>query len=62
MGRRRTLDAGMIYPPPRDRAGMYAESIQIIRSLITDGTCAFKGQYYQGRYKVCGPTGIPAPY
>ena len=55
------LDAGMIYPPPRDRAGMYAESIQIIRSLITDGTCAFKGQYYQVDTRSVGPLDIPAP-
>ncbi len=55
------IDAGMIYPPPRDRAGMYAEAIQIIRSLITEGTCSFKGQYYQVDTRSVGPLDIPSP-
>lgn len=55
------LDAGMVYPPPRDRAGMYAEAIQIIRSLITEGTCSFDGEYYNIDTKSVGPLDIPAP-
>ena len=55
------LDAGMVYPPPRDRAGMYAEAIQIIRSLITEGTCSFDGEYYKVDTKSVGPLDLPAP-
>ena len=55
------LDAGMVYPAPRDRAGMYAEAIQIIRSLITEGTCSFDGEYYNIDTKSVGPLDIPAP-
>ena len=55
------VDAGMEYPAPRDRAGMYIEAIQIVRSLLTEGTCSFNGNYYQVDAKNLGPVGDNAP-
>ena len=55
------IDAGMEYPVPRDRAGMYIEAIQIVRSLLTEGTCSFSGKYYQVDTKNLGPLGDDAP-
>jgi len=55
------IDAGMEYPVPRDRAGMYIEAIQIVRSLLTEGTCSFSGKYYQVDTKNLGPLGDGAP-
>jgi len=54
-------DAGMEYPVPRDRAGMYIEAIQIVRSLLTEGTCSFNGNYYQVDTKNLGPLGDHPP-
>jgi len=54
-------DAGMKYPVPRDRAGMYIEAIQIVRSLLTEGTCSFNGNYYQVDTKNLGPLGDHPP-
>lgn len=55
------IDAGMEYPVPRDRAGMYIEAIQIVRSLITEGTCSFNGSYYSVNAKNLGPLGDEPP-
>lgn len=55
------IDAGMDYPVPRDRAGMYIEAIQIVRSLITEGTCSFNGNHYSVNAKNLGPLGDEPP-
>ena len=55
------VDAGMEYPAPRDRAGMYIEAIQIVRSLLIEGTCTFSGDYYQVNTRNLGPVGDRAP-
>lgn len=55
------VDAGMEYPIPRDRAGMYIEAIQIVRSLLTEGTCSFEGSYYSVDTKNLGPLGDQSP-
>jgi len=55
------VDAGMEYPVPRDRAGMYIEAIQIVRSLLTEGTCSFNGSYYSVNAKNLGPLGDQPP-
>ena len=55
------IDAGMEYPVPRDRAGMYIEAIQIVRSLLTEGNCSFKGDYYSVDTKNLGPLGDRPP-
>ncbi len=54
-------DAGMEYPVPRDRAGMYIEAIQIVRSLLTEGNCSFDGDYYSVDTKNLGPLGVRPP-
>ncbi|MDG1846595.1 MAG: LLM class flavin-dependent oxidoreductase [Acidimicrobiales bacterium] len=55
------VDSGMDYPLPRDRAGGFIEAIQIIRSLITDGTCDFHGDYYQVSVPKLGPVSDVPP-
>jgi hypothetical protein len=46
---------GMTYPEPRDRAGAFIESVQIVRSLLRDGTCDFSGDYYSVDVTMLGP-------
>ena len=50
------VEAGMAYPEPRERAGAYIESIQIVRSLLHTGACDFEGDYYQVSLADLGPT------
>ena len=40
---------------------MYIEAVQIVRSLLTEGTCSFSGKYYQVDTKNLGPLGDDAP-
>ena len=40
---------------------MYIEAIQIVRSLITEGTCSFNGSYYSVNAKNLGPLGDEPP-
>ncbi len=47
--------AGLDYPAPRDRAGAFIESVQIIRELLHTGTCTFDGHYYQVDVEGIGP-------
>jgi Luciferase-like monooxygenase len=55
------VDAGMSYPEPRDRAGAFVESVQIVRSLMHTGTCEFSGEYYQVAVRDLGPVGDQPP-
>lgn len=52
--------AGMSYPVARDRAGAFIESVQIIRSLLHNGCCSFKGDYYTVEVPKLGPI-CPVP-
>jgi len=47
--------SGLTHPPPAVRAGMFAESAQIIRSLLHDGTCTFHGDHYDIDVPRIGP-------
>lgn len=49
------LAAGMPYPEARDRAGAFIEAVQIVRSLLHEGSCSFAGTYYDVDIKVLGP-------
>jgi alkanesulfonate monooxygenase SsuD/methylene tetrahydromethanopterin reductase-like flavin-dependent oxidoreductase (luciferase family) len=53
--------AGIEYPPAGQRAARYAEAVQIIRRLLTDGSCALDGQHYQVDVPVIGPRAGPPP-
>lgn len=47
--------AGIDYPSAGGRAGRYAEAIQIVRQLLTHGSCSFHGQHYDVEVPVLGP-------
>lgn len=54
------LAAGMTYPEPRDRAGAFIESVQIVKSLLQTHKCAFSGRYYNVDVANIGPV-CPVP-
>ena len=47
--------SGLRYPPPGERAGMYAESAQIVRALLHEGSCSFHGEHYDIEVRALGP-------
>lgn len=47
--------SGLRYPPPGERAGMYAESAQIVRALLHQGACSFHGEHYDIEVPNLGP-------
>lgn len=53
--------ASIEYPSPGDRAGRYAEAIQIVRQLLDEGACSFHGRYYDIEVPVLGPRVDPPP-
>lgn len=53
--------SGLRYPPPGERAGMFAESAQIIRALLHDGACEFHGDHYDIDIPRIGPAAKPPP-
>ncbi len=53
--------AGIAYPPPRDRAGSFIESAQIIRSLLQTGACHFQGRYHSIDISGIGPLSPDPP-
>jgi len=53
--------AGMAYPAPRDRAGAFIESVQIVRSLLHTGASTFDGEYYQIDVLRLGPISDTPP-
>lgn len=53
--------SGLTYPPPGVRAGMFAESAQIVRALLHDGACTFHGEHYDIDVPVIGPRAETPP-
>lgn len=53
--------AGMRYPDPPERAGMFIESAQIVRSLLRTGACQFEGDHYRIDIANIGPVCDPPP-
>jgi len=53
--------AGMVYPSPGLRAGAYAESAEVVRSLIHSGSCHFSGEHYQIDIDMLGPLSPTPP-
>ena len=49
------VGSGLRYPPPGERAGMFAESAQIVRALLHDGACSFHGDHYDIEVPAIGP-------
>jgi alkanesulfonate monooxygenase SsuD/methylene tetrahydromethanopterin reductase-like flavin-dependent oxidoreductase (luciferase family) len=52
--------AGLRYPPPGERAGMYAEAAGIVRTLLHEHACSFHGEHYDIDIPKIGPTLIDA--
>lgn len=53
--------SGIDYPPPPVRAGMYAEAVQIVRSLLHTRRCTFKGDHYDVDVPTLGPAVATPP-
>lgn len=53
--------SGLRYPPPGERAGMYAEAAQIVRCLLHQESCSFHGKHYDIEVPVLGPEVDPPP-
>ena len=53
--------SGLRYPPPGERAAMFAEAAQIVRSLLHTGTCEFHGEHYDIEVPVLGPLSDTPP-
>ena len=51
----------MTYPAPRDRAGAFIESVQIVRQLLHTGSCQFAGDYYSIDVEHLGPVSTSPP-
>jgi alkanesulfonate monooxygenase SsuD/methylene tetrahydromethanopterin reductase-like flavin-dependent oxidoreductase (luciferase family) len=49
------VGAGIVYPPPGDRAGRYAEAVRIVRGLLVDRRVSFHGDYYDIEVSALGP-------
>jgi hypothetical protein len=47
--------SGLRYPPPGERAAMYAESAMIVRALLHEGACSFHGEHYDIEVPMLGP-------
>lgn len=53
--------AGLRYPEPPERAGRFAEAARIVRALLDDGACSFRGEHYDIEVPLIGPRPDPPP-
>ena len=59
--RAETEAAGLVYPAAGERAGRYAEAVQIVRQLFVTGCCSFHGRYYDIEVPKLGPSDRDPP-
>jgi alkanesulfonate monooxygenase SsuD/methylene tetrahydromethanopterin reductase-like flavin-dependent oxidoreductase (luciferase family) len=52
---------GLAWPSPGDRAGAFAEAVQVLRPLLAGDGCSFHGKYYDVDIPPVGPAGVPPP-
>jgi alkanesulfonate monooxygenase SsuD/methylene tetrahydromethanopterin reductase-like flavin-dependent oxidoreductase (luciferase family) len=52
---------GLPWPAPADRAGAFAEAVQIIGPLLAGKACSFHGDYFDVDIGPVGPHGPPPP-
>lgn len=52
---------GLPWPRPGDRAGAFAEAVQVLRPLLAGDGCSFHGAYYDVEIPSVGPTDVPPP-
>lgn len=50
-------EAGIPYDDPSVRVKRFEEGVQIVKALLRDGTCTFKGDFYE----INGAQGLPRP-
>jgi alkanesulfonate monooxygenase SsuD/methylene tetrahydromethanopterin reductase-like flavin-dependent oxidoreductase (luciferase family) len=55
------VGAGLRYPDPPERAGMFAEAAEIVRTLLHDGRCRFVGDHYDIDVPTLGPRSNSPP-
>lgn len=53
---------GYDFPKPKDRIGMLDETVQIVRSMWTQGETTFQGDYYDVRRAQCDPKPLQQPH
>ena len=53
---------GFDFPRPKDRIGMMAEAVQIVRSMWTEPSTSFDGKYYKLDRAQCDPKPLQSPY
>lgn len=53
---------GFDFPRPKDRIGMMAEAVQIVRSMWTEPSTSFSGKYYTLNRAQCDPKPVQSPY
>jgi alkanesulfonate monooxygenase SsuD/methylene tetrahydromethanopterin reductase-like flavin-dependent oxidoreductase (luciferase family) len=52
---------GLRYPSPGERAGRYAEAMQVVRTLFRDGRCSLRGEHYEIDVPEIAPKVDPPP-
>ncbi|MGH9040907.1 MAG: LLM class F420-dependent oxidoreductase [Acidimicrobiia bacterium] len=53
---------GVPFPEPKDRIGMMAETIEIVRSMWTEPTTTYDGRYFQLDRAQCDPKPVQDPH
>ena len=53
---------GFDFVRPKDRIGMMAEAVQIVRSMWTEPSTSFEGKYYKLDRAQCDPKPVQSPY
>ncbi len=52
---------GVRWPSPGERAGAFAEAVQVLRPLLAGRGCTFHGRFYDVDVPPVGPTGVAPP-
>src|SRR5690606_38691825 len=53
---------GYDFPKPKDRIGMLAETVEIVRSMWTERETTYSGKYYEIKRAQCDPKPIQQPH
>ena len=53
---------GYDFPKPKDRIGMLAETVEIVRSMWTERETTYSGQHYEIKRAQCDPKPIQQPH
>jgi F420-dependent oxidoreductase-like protein len=53
---------GYDFPSPKDRIGMLAETVEIVKSMWTDSETTFGGRYYEVKRAQCDPKPLQSPH